>query len=147
MIAPPPTIFHSLPLQDYNLNPYIDVVTVGSCTNGRFEDYIDFFSTFGDGPVAKGTRLIITPASKNVYKQLLTEGYIERFIEASAIINPPGCGPCMGLHQGYLNSGEVCFATGSRNAPGRMGAKDAIVILGGPKVAGLVAKTGSFYDL
>ncbi|HVZ41990.1 MAG TPA: aconitase family protein [Candidatus Kapabacteria bacterium] len=142
MVAFPPSIFFSRPVEECAEPLHLDVVTVGSCTNGRYEDFIDFMEQFGNGPVAPGTRLIATPASRDIYLQLLHEGILDRLVTAGAVVNPPGCGPCMGLHQGILYEDEVCLATGSINRPGRMGSKSAQVLLAGPKVAGISARTG-----
>lgn len=142
MVASPPNIFTSKPVRELIPPPRPDVVAIGSCTNGRYEDFVAFMSALGAGPIAPGIRLLATPASRLIYGQLLQDGIIGRLLDAGAIVNPPGCGPCMGLHQGILQDGEICLATGSQNGAGRMGSSNAQVFLAGPKVAGATARAG-----
>jgi 3-isopropylmalate/(R)-2-methylmalate dehydratase large subunit len=142
MVASPPSLFTSRPVAGLDSSPRLDVVTIGSCTNGRFDDFVEFINTLGSDPIAPGLRLFVTPASKSIYKELLNRGLLEALLEAGAVINPPGCGPCMGLHQGVLQDGEICLATGSQNQSGRMGSTQAQVYLSGPKVAGASARAG-----
>jgi 3-isopropylmalate/(R)-2-methylmalate dehydratase large subunit len=146
MVAPPPRPTTAVPVADLSDAPRIDVATIGSCTGGRVSDFADFLDALGpDGP-APGVRIVATPASREVYRELLRQGLIERLLSVGATVNPPGCGPCMGLHQGVLVGDEVCVATGSRNGPGRMGSTEAQVFLAGPLVAGASAAAGTIVE-
>jgi 3-isopropylmalate/(R)-2-methylmalate dehydratase large subunit len=86
--------------------------------------------------------LIVIPASQQVYRDALRLGYLETLIAAGAIINPPGCGPCVGVHQGILAAGENCVSSTNRNFLGRMGSKDSFVYLASPAVVAASAVAG-----
>jgi 3-isopropylmalate/(R)-2-methylmalate dehydratase large subunit len=141
MVASPPHLFTAVPVED-SPGFKIDVIALGSCTNGRYEDFVDFLDFLGNQKIADSVRLLVTPGSKQVLIDLVQNGLLSKLIEAGATVNPPGCGPCMGLHQGLLQGDEICLATGSQNMPGRMGSKAAKVFLAGPKVAGASAIRG-----
>ncbi len=113
----------------------IDQVVIGSCTNGRITDLRQAAEVLKGRKVAKHVRLIIIPATPNVYKQALKEGLIEIFLDAGAIISPPTCGPCLGGHMGILAEGERAVATTNRNFVGRMGHPKSEVYLANPYVA------------
>lgn len=113
----------------------IDQVVIGSCTNGRITDLRQAAEVLKGKKVAKNVRLIIIPATPNVYKQALKEGIIEIFLDAGAIISPPTCGPCLGGHMGILAEGERAVATTNRNFVGRMGHPKSEVYLANPYVA------------
>jgi 3-isopropylmalate/(R)-2-methylmalate dehydratase large subunit len=115
---------------------------LGSCTNGRLED-LEMASYVLDGRhVHPRTRLLIIPASQQVYLEALRLGYLETLVAAGAIVNPPGCGPCVGVHQGILAAGEVCISSTNRNFIGRMGSKDSQVFLASPAVVAASAVAG-----
>ena len=115
---------------------------LGSCTNGRLED-LEIAARIVDGrAVHPQTRLIVIPASQQVYRDALRLGYLETLIGAGAIINPPGCGPCVGVHQGILAAGENCVSSTNRNFIGRMGSKDSNVFLASPAVVAASAIAG-----
>jgi homoaconitase/3-isopropylmalate dehydratase large subunit len=88
------------------------------------------------------TRLIVIPASQQVYREAMRLGYLETLVAAGAIINPPGCGPCVGVHQGILAAGETCVSSTNRNFVGRMGSKDSFVYLASPAVVAASAIAG-----
>jgi 3-isopropylmalate/(R)-2-methylmalate dehydratase large subunit len=120
----------------------IDQVFIGSCTNGRIEDLRIAAGVLRGRAVHPRTRLLIVPGSPAVLRQALAEGLVADFVDAGAVVMPPGCGPCAGLHQGVLAGGERALATSSRNFPGRMGAIDSEVLLAGPAVAAATAVAG-----
>ncbi|MCL2408565.1 MAG: 3-isopropylmalate dehydratase large subunit [Oscillospiraceae bacterium] len=120
----------------------IDQVVIGSCTNGRMDDMRVAAEILRGNNVADGLRCIIMPATQAVWKQCLTEGLMEVFIDAGAIVSPPTCGPCLGGHMGVLADGERCIATTNRNFVGRMGHPGSEVYLASPAVAAASALTG-----
>lgn len=121
---------------------WIDQVVIGSCTNGRITDLRVAASILKGRKVPQEVRLIIIPATQEIYKQALKEGLIEIFIEAGAVISPPTCGPCLGGHMGVLAKGERCVSTTNRNFVGRMGDKESEVYLSSPAVAAASAIAG-----
>ncbi len=120
----------------------IDQVVIGSCTNGRIDDMRIAAHYLKGRHVAKGMRVIIFPATQQIYLQALREGLIEIFIEAGAIVSTPTCGPCLGGHMGILAKGERALATTNRNFIGRMGHPQSEVYLASPAVAAVTAITG-----
>ena len=124
----------------------IDQVFIGSCTNGRIDDLRVAAAVLNGRKVHPRTRLLIVPGSQGVFRQALAEGLIAQFADAGAVIIPPGCGPCAGLHMGVLAAGERALATSSRNFPGRMGALGSEVYLAGPAIAAATAVAGTVAD-
>ena len=120
----------------------VDVVYLGTCTNGRHEDMRRLADALDGRPVAAGTRLVIVPASRDTYAAAVDDGTVGRLLAAGATFGPPGCGACIGRHMGVLAPGEVCLFTGNRNFVGRMGSPDAHIYLGSPETAGASAATG-----
>jgi homoaconitase/3-isopropylmalate dehydratase large subunit len=125
-------------LEDVRVNQAV----LGSCTNGRLEDLELAARVIGSRKVHPRTRLLVVPASQQVYLDAIRLGYIQRLVAAGAMVNPPGCGPCVGVHQGILAAGEVCISSTNRNFIGRMGSKDSQVYLASPAVVAASAVAG-----
>ncbi len=123
-------------------NVKIDQVVIGSCTNGRIEDLRLAAQILKGRKVKKGVRLIVLPATPQIYSDALDEGLIRVFLDAGAVVGPPTCGPCLGGHMGILASGERAVATTNRNFVGRMGHPDSEVYLANPAVAAASAVLG-----
>ena len=124
----------------------IDQAVIGSCTNGRISDLREAASVLKGRKVARNLRCMILPATPNIWKQALSEGLIEIFMDAGCIVGPPTCGPCLGGHMGILASGERAVSTTNRNFKGRMGSLDSEVYLSGPAVAAASAVAGVITD-
>jgi len=120
----------------------IDQAVIGSCTNGRIEDLRIAASILKNHKVDSRVRLIIIPATQQVYLDAMEEGLLKIFIEAGAVISPPTCGPCIGGHMGVLAKDEKAISTTNRNFVGRMGHPESEVYLAGPAVAAASAITG-----
>ena len=124
----------------------VDQVFIGTCTNGRIEDLRIAADILRGRRRNTDTRLIVTPASRSVYIQAASEGLLEVFAEAGALVTGPGCGACVGVHGGVLGDGEVCLATQNRNFQGRMGNAEAFIYLGSPATAAATAIAGEIAD-
>ena len=121
----------------------IDQAVIGSCTNGRLEDLRIAAHIIKGKKVAPDCRLLVIPATQQIYLQALREGLLEAFVEAGAAVSTPTCGPCLGGHMGVLGAGEVAIATTNRNFVGRMGHPTSQVYLANPAVAAASAIKGT----
>jgi 3-isopropylmalate/(R)-2-methylmalate dehydratase large subunit len=120
----------------------IDQAVIGSCTNGRIEDLRSAAKVLKGNKVAPYVRLIIIPATQQIYRQALQEGLLEVFIDSGGVISTPTCGPCVGGHMGVLAKGERAISTTNRNFIGRMGDPESEVYLSNPAVAAASAVAG-----
>ena len=121
---------------------YLDQVFIGSCTNGRMEDMETAAKILKGKKIHPNLRLIVIPATQDIYLECLDKGYIRTFIEAGGVVSTPTCGPCLGGHMGLLAAGEKCLSTTNRNFVGRMGHVDSEVYLCSPAVAAASAIAG-----
>jgi 3-isopropylmalate/(R)-2-methylmalate dehydratase large subunit len=145
MVAKPHTVDNVVPVKEV-AGTKIQQVSIGTCTNGRIED-IEIVAKLLKGKHRHPkTRLIIAPASRAILLAATAAGYIETLLQAGAVILPPGCGSCLGLHQGVLGDGESCLSTANRNFKGRMGSPEAFVYLGNPATAAATAIKGEITD-
>lgn len=141
MVACPHTVDHVKPLSEVR-GVRIDQAFLGTCTNGRLDDLAAAAEVLKGRRIAPGRRMIVIPASEEVYLSAMRAGYLETFLEAGAVIESPGCGPCMGNHMGVPAVGEVSISTANRNFRGRMGTKESEVYLASPAVVAASAVAG-----
>ena len=144
-IACPHTVDNVKPI-DQVAGKKIQQVVIGSCTNGRLDDIAAAAAMVRGKSVASGTRMLVFPASGRIYQRALDQGYIADLVRAGAVVMNPGCGPCLGVHEGALGDGEVALSTTNRNFKGRMGNPMAEVFLCSPAVAAASAVAGEITD-
>jgi 3-isopropylmalate/(R)-2-methylmalate dehydratase large subunit len=145
MVAIPHTVDNVAPariLGDIKL----DQVFIGTCTNGRLEDLAVAAAILKNKHCHPDVRLVVAPASKQILLDAIKSGYIQTLLDAGAILVPPGCAACLGLHQGVLGNNEVCLSTANRNFKGRMGNPESMVYLASPATAAASAITGEITD-
>ncbi|MFW5928300.1 MAG: aconitase/3-isopropylmalate dehydratase large subunit family protein, partial [Thermoplasmatota archaeon] len=144
-VAVPENIDNVKPISEVEEIP-INQVFLGTCTNGRLEDIKVAAKILKGKRIHPDTRLIVVPASRNVLLEAEREGYMESLVEAGATFTTPGCGPCLGAHEGVLAAGETCVTTSSRNFPGRMGSTEADIYAASPAIAAASALKGKLTD-
>jgi homoaconitase/3-isopropylmalate dehydratase large subunit len=141
VVAKPHTVDNVVPaaeLKDVAINQFL----VGTCTNGRLSDLRAAAAVLKGKHVHAGSRLIVLPASRSIMLEAVKDGTIATLVEAGAMVLPPGCGPCLGAHQGVLAPEERCLSTANRNFKGRMGCKEAEIYLASPATVAASAVEG-----
>ncbi len=144
-VAFPHTVDNTKPISKAK-GTKIEQFFIGTCTNGRMEDLRMASKILKGKKKAPYTRLIVCPASRNIYIQAMREGLLEIFVEAGASIMGPGCGPCVGVHEGILGDGESCLSTANRNFKGRMGNPESFIYLASPATVAYSAIKGEISD-
>lgn len=144
-IACPHTVDNVVPIFSIE-GKKINQVVIGSCTNGRLDDLEMAAKTVYGKHISKNVRMLVFPATWRIYKEAMKKGYLATLMEAGAVIMNPGCGCCLGVHQGALGDGEVALSTTNRNFKGRMGNPNAEVYLCSPAVAAASAIKGEITD-
>jgi len=144
-VAKPHTVDNVAPVGEVE-GTRIHQALLGTCTNGRLEDLREAARFLEGKKVAKGVRMIVLPASQEVLVEALRAGLIEIFVRAGAMVLNPGCGPCLGAHEGVLAAGEVCISTANRNFQGRMGSNEAATYLASPATVAASAVAGAITD-
>ena len=141
VVAAPSLVDNVYPIAAF-ADVHVDQVFVGTCTNGRLDDLHIVADILRGRRVADGTRLLVIPASSQVLEAAAADGTLSTLLAAGAVLGTPGCGPCMGRHQGVLAPGEVCVSTSNRNFIGRMGSPEAQIFLASPATAARTALSG-----
>jgi len=144
-LAVPQSVDNVLPLTQL-IGTIVHQAYLGSCTGGRAEDIEVAARILAGRKISPNTRLVVVPASKQVYLDSLRQGSVEKLVEAGATFVTPGCAACLGTHEGILAAGEVCIASTNRNFPGRMGHVQSSVYLGSPAAVAAAALTGKITD-
>jgi homoaconitate hydratase family protein len=119
---------------------------IGTCTNGRMEDLQAAARVLDGRRIHPNVRVLVIPASRQVYVEAMKKGILEILSEAGCVILNSGCGPCLGAHQGILAPGEVALSTANRNFRGRMGSRDSEIYLASPATVAASALTGTITD-
>lgn len=146
MISKPHTVDNVSPVSMMK-KVKVNQVLIGTCTNGRLSDLKVAADILKGRKVAGGVRLLVVPASRKIYLDALKSGIIQTLVESGAVVESPGCGPCVGVHQGALADNEVCLSTQNRNFKGRMGNPDSFIYLSSPATAAYSAVKGYIADV
>ena len=140
-IACPSSVDNVFPVTD--VEPVkIHQAFIGSCTGGRLEDIKAAAEMLEDRKIAASVRMVVIPASMEIFNKAIEKGYVQTLMNAGATFNSPGCGPCLGTHAGILAKGENCITSTNRNFPGRMGSTEAGIYLASPAIAAYSAYKG-----
>ena len=145
-IACPHTVDNVKPVSEV-IGTKINQALIGTCTNGRINDLKIASEILKYKTIFKNTRLLVFPASMEVYTEAMELGILKELVKSGAVIMNPGCGPCLGAHEGALAPGEICLSTANRNFKGRMGCKDAEVYLASPATVAASALSGEITDV
>jgi len=145
-IACPHTVDNVRPVSEV-IGTKIDQALIGTCTNGRIEDLKIASEILKDKRVSDKVRLLIFPASMEIYAKAMELGIFQELVKSGAVIMNPGCGPCLGAHEGILAPEEVCLSTANRNFKGRMGCKEAEVYLASPATVAASSLYGEIADV
>jgi 3-isopropylmalate/(R)-2-methylmalate dehydratase large subunit len=124
----------------------IDEAYIGTCTNGRLEDLKIAAGILKNRKISKKVRCIIAPASRAIFGDAIKAGYIRTFVESGCAVVPPGCGPCVGTHEGVLGDNEVAISSANRNFKGRMGNPNSFIYLASPATVAASAIEGEIAD-
>jgi 3-isopropylmalate/(R)-2-methylmalate dehydratase large subunit len=144
-VAQPHQVDRVVPVTEVAGTP-INQALVGTCTNGRLEDLAAAAGILRGKHIAAGVRMLVLPASREVLLAALEQGIVRDLVAAGATLLNPGCGPCLGAHQGCMAAGEVTISTANRNFKGRMGSKGAFTYLGSPATVAASALAGAIAD-
>lgn len=144
-VSLPHAVDHVVDLSNV-VGTHVDVVFLGTCTNGRYEDMAAAAGILRGRHIDRNVRLIVTPASSRELDRAATDGTLSALLAAGATLTTPGCGMCMGRHAGTLGDEDVCLSTGNRNFKGRMGAPTSKIYLASPEVAAASALRGMITD-
>jgi len=144
-VACPPTVDNVKPVTNVE-GKKVDQAYIGTCTNGRLEDIEIAIKILKGKKIAENVRLLVVPASTKIYLDASDKGYLQEIIKSGGIICNPGCGPCVGRHEGVLAEGETCISTQNRNFSGRMGHPKAEIYLASPATVAASALAGKIVD-
>jgi 3-isopropylmalate/(R)-2-methylmalate dehydratase large subunit len=144
-VAKPHTVDNVVPVTEVAGTP-INQALVGTCTNGRLEDLAAAAEILRGKHIATSVRLLVLPASREILLAAIEQGIVSDLVAAGATLLNPGCGPCLGAHEGCMAPGEVTISTANRNFKGRMGSKEAFIYLGSPATVAASALTGVITD-
>lgn len=144
-VACPHTVDNVKPVAAVAGKP-VNQVLIGTCTNGRLEDLESAAAILRGRKVHPSVRVLVLPASWQVYREALASGALSALVEAGCVVLNSGCGPCLGAHEGLMAAGEVCLSTSNRNFRGRMGNRDSEIYLASPATAAATAVTGRITD-
>jgi len=145
VLAMPHTVDNVVPVSE-QLGLEIHQALLGTCTNGRLSDLAVAADLLRGKRVHPGVRLLVLPASRSVLRAAMDAGYVQDLIDAGGVLLPPGCGPCLGAHQGVLAPGERCLSTANRNFKGRMGCREGEIVLASPATVAASALAGAVAD-
>jgi methanogen homoaconitase large subunit len=145
LVSVPPEVNHVRPASELS-DVRVDLVFIGTCTNGRLEDLRAAARLLRGRHIAAGMRMLVVPASHAILRDAVADGTVSALLDAGATLGTPGCGPCIGRHMGVIGAGEVAFSTANRNFRGRMGSPEGLIYLGSPETAAATALTGRITD-